>query len=138
MRKEFTPETKTEKAVSNYGYYSRVLGKVFDNLDDLLSAEKEHEDAKLAEKEKARVKKEKAAIVEKAYIEYVETAEKANKEIADAQNNYIKLRDEFIKEYGSFHMSYSNEEKEGKCNRDVRVSDTLGNIFDVFRSFPLF
>lgn len=139
MKKETLKETsnvEVNETKPSYGYYSRVLGQVFDNVEDLLSAERKDKEAKLAENEKARVKKEKAENVEKAYREYVETVDKANQEIANAQSKYLELKDEFIKEYGSFHMTYSNKEKDGKCNRDVRVSDSLGSIFDVFKNFP--
>ena len=78
-------------------YYSDVTKKFYD-----VSEEAEKEEAKEAEKTALELKKKeqkaaKAKEIEKAYQDYI-----------DAYEHYADLRDAFIEEYGSFHMTYKN------------------------------
>lgn len=52
---------------SNYGFYSRVLNKVFDTLDELKAAEDEHKKAEEEKAAKALAKKQDATKVEDAF-----------------------------------------------------------------------
>ena len=73
-------------------FYSEVLKKTFQTEEECLKAEKEFEEKHAAE---LKAKEEKAA--------------KA-KEIEQAYKHYIELRDAFVKEYGSYHMTYTKPE----------------------------
>ena len=68
-------------------WYSDVLKKYF---DDKAECEKEYEEKHAAELKAKEERSAKAKEVEAAYKKYVE------------------LRNEFIKKYGSFHMTYDN------------------------------
>ena len=131
-------EVKEEVVEETYDviYKSKLLNKEFTSLDELKKAEKEFNDAKALELEKASAKKERAKEVEEAYKNYVKVVEDANKYIADAQNKYLELKDAFINDYGYFHMTYSNKEQDGNKVSEVKVSDVIDNFFDLFRTFP--
>lgn len=84
-------------------YYSEVLKKLFDTADEAEKAEKE---------EKARVKQKKEK-EEKLQLEKKTRAaeiEKVYKEIQTAKKNYNELIQAFIKDYGSYHFTFSNSE----------------------------
>lgn len=71
-------------------YYSEELKKYFNDEAECRKAEKEYEEKHAAE---LKAKEERA---------------KRAKEINDAYAHYVKLRNEFIKDYGSFHMTYDD------------------------------
>lgn len=82
--------------------YSEKTNKEYKSVDECLAAEAEF-DAKLAaekakKEELAAARKERAGEVEKAYATMVE-----------AQKTYSKMLKEFVKDYGSFHMTYSSK-----------------------------
>ena len=52
----------------------------------------------------------------------------AKEAIRKADEEYYKLRDEFVNKYGSYHVSYSN--KDG--NEIVTVSDLFDSFFNRF------
>lgn len=87
-------------------YYSEKLKKLFESEKDLILAEKEFDKKKLNSEKELKIKRQDAHDVEFAYSEYIKTVKEANKLISDASDKYIKLRNEFIKKYGSFHMSF--------------------------------
>lgn len=71
-------------------YYSEELKKYFNDEAECRKAEKEYEEKHAAELKAKEERSAKAKEVEAAYKKYVE------------------LRNEFIKKYGSFHMTYDN------------------------------
>jgi regulator of protease activity HflC (stomatin/prohibitin superfamily) len=92
-------------------YYSQLVHKIFDTEEACLDAEKEFKTA-LAEKEAKELKlkeekKSRAKEVEDAYEAYQE-----------AEKKYIKLRNEFIKDYKQYRMTYSS------------VADYVNDIFE--------
>ena len=98
-------------------YVSEITGKTYDSEKDCLEAEKifkeEEKKKKAAEEKKAAERSERAKEVEKAYEKVVE----ANKAYRDVLNR-------FIKDYGSFHMTYSD------------TNNLIDDVFDsVFRFF---
>ena len=98
-------------------YVSEITGKTYDSEKDCLEAEKifkeEEKKKKEAEEKKAAERSERAKEVEKAYEKVVE----ANKAYRDVLNR-------FIKDYGSFHMTYSD------------TNNLIDDVFDsVFRFF---
>lgn len=103
-------------------YKSTMLNRVFDRYEDLVQAEEAYE-AENAEKLRlAEVKKARAKEVEDAYKASMQARKDANKAISEADRKYYELRDAFIKDYKSFHMSYSDD------SGDVVVK----SLFDIF------
>ena len=97
-------------------YYSETLNKVFENEKDCLNAEKEYE-AKVEEEEK---RKKELADSRKIRAKEVEDAYKA---IIDAQKHYNELKNKFVEDFGSFHMTFS-------------TTDDFHSLFsDLFRIF---
>lgn len=82
-------------------YYSETLKKIFDTPEDLKKAEKAHKE-KLAVEEKKRAERSARA-----------------KEVEEAYKAYKKLLDDFVKDYGSFHMT-------------INDSRSLFDMFDPF------
>lgn len=75
-------------------YYSELTNKLYDTPE----LAKEAEEAAKAEKEKVSKLKEMRAV--------------RAKEVMNAYDNYLKLKEAFLKDYGSFHMTtYYNNEK---------------------------
>ena len=98
-------------------YYSDVTRQVYDTEDALKQAE-EAEAKRLAEiEEKNKKRGERAKEIEEAY-----------KAILDAQAHYTELRNKFIEDFGSFHMTVSNKSP-------VRWSTDFTNLFDFFFNF---
>lgn len=73
-------------------YYSEKLKKIFDDAESLEKAEKAQE--------------------EKYALELKNKEERATraKEVDDAYKNYLKLLRAFVKDYGSYHFSYTNDD----------------------------
>lgn len=93
--------------------YSEKTGKEYTTVDECLKAEKAYDDKIAEAKAKAEVKNS-------------ERASRA-KEITDTYAKYIKLRNEFIKDYGSFHMTYT----------DKNCPDMFQTFFDTFSNFMM-
>ena len=119
-------DTKTE--VVSYGYYSKLLNKPFDTVEELKAAEDEYNKAhdekiKLAEEKKTRAKE-----IEDAYKHSMEVRKEAQKMIKEADDKYYELRDKFVSDYGSYHLSYYNDGKESV----VKFSDLIDSFFKWF------
>lgn len=98
-------------------YVSEITGKTYNSEKECLDAEKAHVEAetkkKAVEKKKAAERSERAKEVEKAYEKAVE-----------ANKAYRDVLGKFVKDYGSFHMTYSE------------TSNLIDDVFDsVFRFF---
>ena len=100
-------------------FYSTVLKKFFDCEKDCLEAEDmfQCEQVRKADEEKKRAEERKARAKE------VEDAFAAARE---AVNHYNQLKDKFCDDYGSFHMTFSN---------DKNITDLLKGFDDFFRFF---
>ena len=90
----------------DYQFYSKVLNKAFDSLDELKEAEKKHAEEEAEKQNLTATKKARANEVEEAYKAYQQTKEKAYKEISEAENKYLTLRDKFAKDFNGYHMTY--------------------------------
>lgn len=99
-------------------YLSEKTNKAYNSVDELKAAEKVF-DAKQAQIEKKNSER-------KARAKEVEDAYKATLE---ARDNYNKLLDKFIKDYGTYHYSISTTDAS-------RVNDIFDNVFNSF--FSLF
>ena len=116
-------EAKNE--VVSYGYYSKLLNKPFDTLADLEAAEAEYRKAneeklRLAEEKRADAKK-----VEDAYKHLLEVKKKAQEEIREAEEMYLKEQKSFIQKHKGYHMTYTNRNGE----ESLSVSDLVDSFF---------
>jgi len=73
-------------------YYSEKLKKVYDDVESLEAAEKEFDETQALELKKREERSLRA------------------KEIDDAWNHYAELVKSFIKDYGSFHKTYKDND----------------------------
>lgn len=84
-------------------YFSEKTKKFYENADDCVAAETafDEEQARIAAERKAaaEARKERAKEVEDAY-----------KAAEEARAVYIKLRNKFVEDFGSFHMTIRNSE----------------------------
>lgn len=124
MKKE-KEEVVVKEEVGNYGYYSKLLKKPFDTLDELKVAEDEYNKANAEKIKLAEEKKADAKAIEETYKKAMDTRRLASQMIKDADAEYIKLLNEFIKKYGSYHVSVYDSNN----NLNVTVSDLFNAFF---------
>lgn len=91
-------------------YYSEKTMKVYDDVEQLNTAEKEYDEAHAAEIAKRKERKARA-----------EEINDARKDAIKAQEHYNELIKQFVKDYGSYHATYTDEN-----------SGKLSNVMDVF------
>ena len=124
---------------NNYGFYSKVLKKPFDTLEELEQAEKEYNEIHAVEIKAAEEKKNLAHEVEESYKNYLnvyaqcneefkDVQKKLNEQVAKAKNEYTDLKNEFIKKYGSFHMTYKDEEPKVEISEDNLDDEFILNV----------
>lgn len=91
--------------------FSEKTKKMYDTVEQCQEAEAkwDAEQAALAEKkaEAARVRKERADEVSAAYQKAKESRAKAYED----ERAFIELRNKFVNDYGSYHMTVSTQEK---------------------------
>jgi hypothetical protein len=96
-------------------YFSEKTKKFYENAEDCVAAETafDEEQARIAAEQKALAesRKERAKEVEDAY-----------KMAEDWRRKYLELRNAFVKDFGSFHMT-------------IRNSDVPTGFEDLFRFF---
>lgn len=80
-------------------YYSEKLKKVYDTVEDLQTAETAYDKERAAEDAKQKERKARAAEINKA-----------RKELVNAQKNYNDLIAKFVKDYGSYHATYTDND----------------------------
>lgn len=91
--------------MADYGYYSKKLNKVFDGLDELKKAEREHE--KVIEEAQLAIRKQREA-EEAAKNERAEAAKKIEGLIKQREELNQQINEEldaFYEKYGPFHLS---------------------------------
>lgn len=111
-------------------YYSEVLNKNFETENECLDAEKAHEE-KLAF---VKAEREKKLELEKQKKEErkarADEVTQAFKDADEARKHAYELMDQFCKDYGSFHTSYtSNDLVPTRSLFDVFFGD---HFFDLF------
>ena len=103
-------------------YYSDMLNQYFDTEAAAIEAEKaEAEKRALIEKAKAEkeAKAKKAAEERKARAKEIEVAHKT---MIEAEKTYNELVDAFVKDFGSYHMTYSSsQDLDGLINHIFRI-----------------
>lgn len=90
-------------------YYSEKLDRYFDSEDQCMAAEIEY-DKKVKEQEDLRAKR----------------ADRA-REIEDAYKHYLELRDKFVADYGSYHLSITSHDVPA-----LRNNFSIADFFDTF------
>lgn len=139
------------REVKDYGYYSKLLNKPFNSVEELKAAEKEYYEAQNKKQTEVAEKKALAHKVEDSYEKYMTTLEEGNKQITEfvekikkaqneAYNSYLKDRNEFIDKFGSFHMTFVDKKPQVDTENNINIKkiyeDSLNNLFDVVKSFP--
>ncbi len=156
-------KNKNLKDEQSYSYYSRLLNKPFDTVEELKAAEEALRAEQRAKEDKAAQKKADAAKVDGAFKElnaarkeYKDTlialTEKYSKDLKelkaafDADKNavqaklaakedaYAKALREFTEKYDSYHLSLKDGDFETTISSDRATSDKTITIFDLFDS----
>ena len=83
-------------------YYSETLNKFYDSEKDLVNAEQQYA------QEKADAEAKQKALQE-ARTDRAKEVEMAYKDVINAYNKYLELKNKFIDDYHSFHMSFSTK-----------------------------
>lgn len=107
-------------------YYSEKLKKLFDTEKELNSAEKEFAKAEEERQKVLDVKRARAKEVEDAYKVYATKVKESEIENKKLYNEYLRLRNDFVKDYGSYHMSYTDVGV-----RETSLSDLIADFFNV-------
>lgn len=108
-------------------YYSEKDKKFYKTEEELNEAEKAYDATQEEIKKKAQEKKDRAKEVEEAYKHAQDVRKSASEMIKAADEEYYKLRNKFIEDYGSFHMSYSSKENPDEALNVL--SQALANWF---------
>ena len=102
-------------------FYSEVTKRLYDSQDELTTDERKVATAE-AEKKAAEAKK---SAERAARAKEVEDAYKAE---VEAHAKYSKLRNQFVDDYGSFHMSYTTSTPEVEVRSPYTLFDALFNL----------
>ena len=108
-------------------YYSTELKKLFDTEAALLSAEAAAKKLELEKAEAEKIKKAKRA-------ERAKEVDAALKAATEARNKALKLLNEFTKDYGYYHTSYTLED----INNDITNKNdvnTVSNFINLLNTF---
>lgn len=111
-------------------FYSEKLKSLFDSEKELKEAETKLELEKAEKEKKLDLKKAEAKKVEEAYKKALEVRKEAYKQIDAADAEFYKLRREFVDKYGSWHMTYTNED-----DSEGSLSDTFSWVADVMKEY---
>lgn len=134
-----------------------VNGKKYSDLKEAQEAEKKFELEKTKKQTLAETKKTRATEIEEAYKDlrkteveanktylekveeakkvYQDSVKKAKDEFAnktrDKESKYVELKNSFIKDYGSYHMSSYTV----NGDTEVSISDIINSVFNSFWDF---
>ena len=109
-------------------YYSELLHKPFDTVEELEKAESEKKAQLDALKDKTKERTKRAKEVENAYKNWVDLKEKYFNELDEAYEKYEELLNKFVKDYGSFHMTITNDNGVEKYNLKEIADNTLNSF----------
>ena len=139
---------ETKQTAQTYSYYSRVLQKPFDSLNELTVAEAEYYEAQKAKEDKAAQKKADAQKVEEAFKalnaarksykeditqltkEYCQSLENLKKafelgkkdisdKLAEAEDTFDKAQKEFTSKYENYHMTLKDGDFETTISKQT-------------------
>jgi hypothetical protein len=117
-----------EKTESEVMVYSKLLKKPFDSIEELKEAEKKYHEENDAKLKLVEEKKSRAKEIEDAYKHSMDVRKEARQMIKEADDKYYALRNKFVEDYGSYHLSYYNDN--GK--EFVSLSDMIDSFFKWF------
>ena len=109
-------------------YYSDKLNRLYDSEEELHKAEKEVEDQESKKAALSKEKKERAEEIRKAFQKSQDVRSQAIKDIKKADSEYSQLVQAFIRDYGSYHMSYYSSNNNPRVY--ISTSDLLENLLD--------
>ncbi len=112
-------------------YYSELLKKPFDTVEELEKAEQEKKEQINALKKKNEERTTRAKEIENAYKSYLDTKKKAFEEIDNAYYHYLELRNKFVDDYGSFHMTFTDKDDNGNYS----LSSSFEDVTRFFNEF---
>lgn len=122
---------KKETPQENYGYWSRVLSKPFDSLEELRREEKKYEiaqkekqEAELKAKQEAEARKADASKVEEAFKKLNEAKRAYNKKVTEAQKTYA----EAVKKADQEFKAIVSESTKIKDAAEVEYSKALNDF----------
>lgn len=113
-------------------FYSEKLNKLFDTTDELHAEEKKYDDSLAAKNKLSETKRIRAKEIEDAYKNVVMVRDEASKKIKEADDKYNTLVDNFIKDFGSYHLTYNSDNK----GTEVTVSDAINSLYDSMMKLP--
>lgn len=102
-------------------FYSEYTQKNYNTAEECLAAEKLYKE----EQAKAKVEQEKYSATRKARAAEVDSAYQT---LIKAEKAYMELRTKFIKDYGSYHMSFNNKDL-----HPVSFSALVNPLFDLLQ-----
>lgn len=105
-------------------YTSEKTGKSYKTVDDLSKAEKCYDTAHASEIKKSEEKKARAQEISDAWKDVLEARKQAQDILKKADEKYDALKEAFIRDYGSYHLSYYNDG--GK--KEITVDDIIGDL----------
>lgn len=94
-------------------FYSDKTKKIYDSVEQLEAAETEYDKAHAAEIAKQKERKARA-----------EEINKARKDAIKAQKHYNELVNKFVKDYGSYHATYTDGDE-----TFLTASDLIDKLF---------
>ena len=115
-----------KKNDTDYGYYSKLLNKPFDTIEELKAAEEEVRIAEKEKEEKAKAKKAEASKDEEAFKELNEAKKLYNSEITAAKKAYAKI---VADAKDALNKSILEAEKNLECAQ-TKYSDALKEFTD--------
>lgn len=90
-------------------FKSEITGKVYESEQECLDAEKEHNEIVLKQSKEKEERKASADEIKKAYEDYLNLCTENKKKEQEAYNGYLKLRNEFVDKYGSYHLTVTRK-----------------------------
>jgi hypothetical protein len=166
----FVSNDKSDETKANvsYGYYSKLLNKPFDTVEELQKAEDEFKAAEEAKKAKSiekktdaskvedafkalnaakktfntvvgEAKKEYAKVVADAKSVYANKTAEASKSLEIAEEAYnIALKEFNDKHPEGYHMTLRDGDNVTEISRFSSISDVFGDLNDLYKSFESF
>ena len=111
-------------------YFSQKDNKFYKTEEELIEAEKEFDKVQEEERKKAKEKKARVKAIDEAFKKTQEVRKAAAAMIQEADDNYKKLREEFVKDYGSYHATYSLSDVKDENANTSDILNTWIKIFD--------
>lgn len=116
-------QTEACEATESYGYYSKVLNKPFDTLEELKAAEGEYRAQELAKRQAAEQRKSDAANVEKAFKDLNAAKRAYSETTAKAYADYLEKAKLLEEEYNTVIKAANSElkAKQESYNKALKV-----------------